>query len=192
NFFTIRDVLKHYAPEVLRYFIIASHYRSPLNYSSEALDNARASLERFYAALTGLDPAEVTEPDDAAVYEARFVAAMDDDFNTPEALAVLFEVTREINRLVKSESLALASRYGVLLRRLGGVLGLLQQDANTFRQAGVGDADFVARVERVVAAIAEARKAKDFATSDRLRDELKAKGVVVEFSRDGIKWRKAD
>ncbi len=192
NFFTIRDVLKHYAPEVLRYFIIASHYRSPLNYSSEALDNARASLERFYATLGSLSLAGASEPSDAAAYEARFAAAMNDDFNTPEALAVLFEITREVNRLVKAENPQAAAQYGVLLRRLGGVLGLLQQDPDAFRQAGAGDDDFVAGVQQVIAAIAAARQQKDFATSDRLRDELKARGVVVEFSREGIKWRRAD
>lgn len=191
NFFTIRDVLTHYPAEVLRYFIIASHYRSPLNYSSEALDNARASLERFYTTLTGLDFSTVTEPDNAAEYDARFGAAMDDDFNTPEALALLFEIAREVNRL-KVEQPQVAARYGALLKRLGGALGLLQQDATAFRQAGAGDADFVAEVEAVIAAITEARKARDFARSDSLRDELKVKGVIVEFAREGIKWRRAD
>ncbi|MDI1303156.1 MAG: cysteine--tRNA ligase [bacterium] len=191
NFFTIRDVLRHYPAEVLRYFIIASHYRSPLNYSSEALDNARASLERFYTTLSGLDFSHAAEVGNAADYETRFTAAMNDDFNTPEALAVLFEIAREVNRL-KVEQPQVAAQYGALLKRLGGVLGLLQQDATAFRQAGAGDADFVAAVEAVIAAIAEARKAKDFARSDSLRDELKDKGVVVEFTREGIKWRKAD
>ena len=192
NFFTIREVLKHYQPEVLRYFIIASHYRSPLNYSSEALDNAKASLERFYATLNGLGLENVSEPAAAPEFRARFAAAMDDDFNTPEALAVLFEIAREVNRLGKAGKPEEAARYGVLLKRLGGVLGLLQQNPDTFRQAGAGDAGFVAEVEAVIAAITEARKNKDFAQSDLLRDQLKARGVVVEFSREGIKWRKAD
>ncbi|MGB4344187.1 MAG: cysteine--tRNA ligase [Moraxellaceae bacterium] len=192
NFFTIRDVLKHYQPEVLRYFIIASHYRSPLNYSEDALDNARSSLERFYGSLNGLMLEGASEPEAAAEFRSRFAAAMDDDFNTPEALAVLFEIAREVNRLGKAEKPQEAARYGILLKRLGGVLGLLQQDPDTFRQAGAGDADFVAEVETVIAAITEARKNKDFAQSDLLRDQLKASGVVVEFSREGIKWRKAD
>ncbi len=192
NFFTIRDVLKHYSAEVLRYFIIASHYRSPLNYSSEALDNARSSLERFYTALSALDLAGVAEPANAADHEARFTSAMNDDFNTPEALAVLFELVREVNRLEKAGHRKEASAHAVLLRRLGGVLGLLQQDPESFRQGGAGDAGFVAEVERVIADIAAARQAKDFARSDSLRDALKEKGVVVEFSREGIKWRKAD
>ncbi len=192
NFFTIRDVLKLYQPEVLRYFIIASHYRSPLNYSDDALNNAKASLERFYATLNGLMLDGTAEPETAADFEARFTTAMNDDFNTPEALAVLFDIAREINRLVKAEKREEAAKFGVLLRRLGGVLGLLQQDPDTFRQGGTTDAGFMAEVEAVIAAISEARKNKDFAKSDLLRDQLKAQGVIVEFSREGIKWRKAD
>ena len=192
NFFTIRDVLKLYQPEVLRYFIIASHYRSPLNYSDDALNNAKASLERFYATLNGLKLDGTAEPEAATDFEARFTSAMNDDFNTPEALAVLFDIAREINRLVKAEKLEEAAKFGVLLRRLGGVLGLLQQDPDTFRQGGTIDAGFMAEVEAVIAAISEARKNKDFAQSDLLRDQLKAQGVIVEFSREGIKWRKAD
>ncbi|MGH8493523.1 MAG: cysteine--tRNA ligase [Moraxellaceae bacterium] len=192
NFFTIRDVLKHYTPEVLRYFISASHYRSPLNYSSEALDNAKASLDRFYTALAGLDLAGVAEPANAAEFDLRFTAAMNDDFNTPEAMAVLFEIVREVNRAEKAGSRAEAAQYAVLLKRLAGVLGLLQQDPDAFRQGGAGAEGQVAEIEAVIAEITEARKAKDFARSDALRDALKEKGVVVEFTREGIKWRKAD
>jgi len=192
NFFTIRDVLKHYQPEVLRYFIIASHYRRPLNYSSEALDNARVSLERFYTALTGYDLSAGDEPAGAAGFETRFAAAMNDDFNTPEALSVLFELAREVNRFDKAGNRGDAARHAVLLKRLGGVLGLLQQSPDAFRQGGAADAGFVTDVEAVIAEIGEARQAKDFARSDALRESLKAKGVIVEFSREGIKWRKAD
>jgi cysteinyl-tRNA synthetase len=191
NFFTIRDVLQHYAPEVLRYFIVASHYRSPLNYSSEALDNAKASLERFYATLAGFELAGATEPDNAADYRARFTAAMDDDFNTPEALAVLFEIAREANRLEKAGQKGEGARFARLLKQLGGLLGLLQQDPDRFRQ-GAADDDLVSEVEAVIAEIATARAARDFARSDELREQLKARGVVVEFSREGIKWRQAD
>jgi cysteinyl-tRNA synthetase len=191
NFFTIRDVLKHYAPEVLRYFIVASHYRSPLNYSSEALDNAKASLERFYATLAGFDLAGVAEPDNAADYRARFAAAMDDDFNTPEALAVLFEIAREANRLEKAGQKGEGARFALLLKQLGGLLGLLQQDPDRFRQ-GPADDRLVAEVEAVIAEIAAARAARDYARSDVLREQLKARGIVVEFSREGIKWRQAD
>jgi cysteinyl-tRNA synthetase len=192
NFFTIRDVLKHYQAEVLRYFIIASHYRSPLNYSSEALDNAKTSLERFYTALTGHDLSTAAEPANAAEFETRFTTAMDDDFNTPEALAVLFDLVREVNRLDKAGNRAGAAQYAALLKRLGGVLGLLQQSPDAFRQGGTADASLVTEVEAAIAEITEARKAKDFAKSDALRDALKEKGVIVEFTREGIKWRKAD
>jgi cysteinyl-tRNA synthetase len=190
NFFTIRDVLKHYPAEVLRYFIIASHYRSPLNYSSEALDNAKTSLARFYTALSGLDVEGVTRPTNANEFESRFMAAMDDDFNTPEAIAVLFELVREVNRAEKAGNRAEATQYASLLKKLGGLLGLLQQNPDAFRQGGTGDDALVAEVEAVIAEITEARKAKDFARSDALRDALKAKGVAVEFTREGIKWRK--
>jgi cysteinyl-tRNA synthetase len=192
NFFTIREVLQRYQPEVLRYFITVSHYRSPLNYSDEALDNARAALGSFYTTLSSLSLDGVGEPATAGQYEVRFRAAMDDDFNTPEALAVLFEITREANRLAKAEKAAEAGEYGNLLKRLGGILGILQDDPAAFRQGGAGDADALAAIESVIAAIADARKARDFATSDRLREELKAQGVVVEFGREGIKWRKAE
>jgi cysteinyl-tRNA synthetase len=192
NFFTIRDVLKVYQPEVVRYFITASHYRSPLNYSNEALDHARASLNGFYATLDGMKLAEVGEPATAGEYEARFRAAMDDDFNTPEVLAILFELAREANRLVKAEKPLEAAEYGNLLKRIGGIIGILQDDPAAFRQGGAGDADETAAIEQVIAAIAQARQQKDFATSDRLRDELKARGVVVEFSREGIKWRRGE
>jgi len=190
NFFTIREVLRQYQPEVLRYFITSSQYRSPLNYSEEALDNARAALGSFYTTLSSLSLDGVGEPAAAGQYEVRFRAAMDDDFNTPEALAVLFEIAREANRLAKSGRTVEAGEHGNLLKRLGSILGILQDDPAAFRQGGAGDADAVAAIEAVIAAIADARKAKDFATSDRLRDELKAQGVVVEFGRDGIKWRK--
>lgn len=192
NFFTIRDVLKHYPAEVLRYFIIASHYRSPLNYSSEALDNAKTSLERFYTALSGLDVSTADLPESAAEFEQRFAAAMNDDFNTPEAMAVLFEIVREVNRAEKAGNRTEAAQYARLLKQLGAVLGLLQQNPDTFRQGGAGDEGAIAEIEAVIADISEARKAKDFARSDALRDALKEKGIVVEFTREGIKWRKAD
>ncbi|MDZ4298937.1 MAG: cysteine--tRNA ligase [Moraxellaceae bacterium] len=192
NFFTIREVLKTYHPEVLRFFIAASHYRSPLNYSDAALDQSRQALERFYATLGALVNAADGEPADAASYETRFAAAMNDDFNTPEALAVLYELVREANRCDKAGDAVGAHQYANLLKRLGGLLGLLQHDANSFRQAGAGDADFVAQVEAIVADITQARAAKDYQRSDELRAKLSEMGVAVEFSREGIRWRKAD
>lgn len=192
NFFTIREVLKRYHPEVLRFFIAASHYRSPLNYSDAALDQSRQALERFYATLGALVLPVDGEPADAASFETRFADAMNDDFNTPEALAVLYELVREANRCDKAGDAVGAHQYANLLKRLGGLLGLLQHDANSFRQAGAGDADFVAQVEAIVADITQARAAKDYQRSDELRAKLSEMGVAVEFSREGIRWRKAD
>lgn len=191
NFFTIRDVLKHYQPEVLRYFIIASHYRSHLNYSDEALSSAKSALERLYTSLQGLQ-LDGSEPSDASVYEGRFAVAMNDDFNTPEAMSVLFDLSREVNRRVKAEQTAEAQSYAVLLKRMAGYLGLLQQNPDTFRQAGLSDDVDVKAIESVIAEIKVARAEKNFAESDRLRDQLKVQGIVVEFSREGITWRKAD
>ncbi|MES3041334.1 MAG: cysteine--tRNA ligase [Pseudomonadota bacterium] len=192
NFFTIREVLKQYHPEVLRYFIAASHYRSPLNYSDAALDQARQALERFYTTLGAFARADAGEPASVSDYEARFAAAMNDDFNTPEALAVLYELVREANRCDKAADAAGAAQFANLLKRLGAVLGLLQHEPEAFRQAGTGDADFVASVEALVAEITAVRQAKNFQRSDEIRAQLQGMGVAVEFSREGVRWRKAD
>lgn len=192
NFFTIRDVLALYHPEVLRYFIVASHYRSALHYSDFALDKAREVLDRFYATLGAFLDINTGEPANSADYEQRFALAMNDDFNTPEALVVLHELVREANRCDKAADANAASQYVNLLKRLGAVLGLLQCEPESFRQAGSGDADFVVQVEALVADIASARQIKDFARSDELRAQLTSMGITVEFSREGIRWRKAD
>lgn len=192
NFFTIREVLKDYHPEVLRFFIVASHYRSPLNYSDAALDQAKIALERFYTTLGAFADSSQGEPVSAPDYEQRFAAAMNDDFNTPEALAVLYELVRESNRCDKAGEAVGASQYANLLKRLGAVLGLLQHDPETFRQTGAGDEGFVAQVEALVKEIRQVRAAKDYARSDAIRAELAEMGVAVEFSREGVRWRKAD
>jgi cysteinyl-tRNA synthetase len=133
NFFTVREVLQRYQPEVVRLFILASHYRGPLNYADENLDHAKASLNRLYTALRGLPILDV--PIDEG-WRARFEQAMDDDFNTPEALGVLFELAREINRLRDENDEAAAERLGASLRQLGGLLGILQTDPDEFLQSG--------------------------------------------------------
>ncbi len=197
NFFTVREVLERYDPEVVRFFIVASHYRSPLNYSSEQLDNARAALERFYIALRDLPPetedgreGDVGTGGDA---EARFRAAMDDDFNTPEALEVLFDLARRINRARQAGETALAIGMGRELRRLGGVLGLLQRRPDDFLQGrskagggGLAEAEIEALIERRN----EARRNRDWTEADRLRDELEAQGIVLEDSPAGTTWRR--
>ncbi|MFC3285209.1 cysteine--tRNA ligase [Litchfieldella rifensis] len=185
NFFTIRDVLEVHDPEVVRYLLVASHYRSPINYAPDSLDEARKSLERFYTALEGVTPAE---GDVETRFDERFTAAMDDDFNTPEALAVLFDLVRELNR-AKKEAPERAPALAFELQRLGGVLGLFTQEPSTFLKAGaealpISEAEIEARIEERAAA----KKAKDFVTADRIRDELASLGIVLKDSREGTSW----
>ncbi len=188
NFFTIRDVLQKYDPEVVRYFILASHYRSPLNYSDQHLDGAKAALTGLYTTLRGLVLPVADEG--LGDYAARFYAAMDDDFATPEAMAVLFDLAREVNRLRGSDERA-AAQHGALLRHLAGLLGLLQREPQAFLQGGAGGGLADAEIERLISERLEARKRKDWAASDRIRDELKAQGVVLEDGAGGTTWRRA-
>ena len=193
NFFTVREVLAHYDPEVVRYFIVASHYRSPLNYSTTQLDNARAALERFYIALRDLPPAA---DGDGPVgdYETRFRAAMDDDFNTPEALEVLFDLARTINRARQSGQDDEARALGGELRRLAGILGLLQREPDSFLKRGhtaTEDGLTEEAIEALIARRNAAREQRDWAEADRLRAELEAQGVVLEDSAAGTSWRRA-
>jgi cysteinyl-tRNA synthetase len=184
NFFTIREVLEKYDAEVVRFFILRAHYRSPLNYSDVHLDDAKAALTRLYTSLKNAAPA-ATEVDWSAPLPARFKAVMDDDFNTPEALAVLFDLAADVN---KSRDPVQAG----LLKTLGGVLGLLQRDPEAFLQAGPASEDGYSP-ERIQALIDErlaARKSKDFKRSDAIRDELKAAGIVLEDGPQGTTWRR--
>ncbi|MFC1747999.1 cysteine--tRNA ligase [Pseudomonadota bacterium] len=189
NFFTLREVLKEYAPEVMRYFILASHYRSPLNYSDQNLDSAKGALERFYNALRGVDAIEVTDGGD---YETRFRKAMDDDFNTVEALAVLFDIANQLNRAKAENDVELAAHLAGVLRYLGGVLGLLQDDADAFMkggaaaESGLSDADIDVLIEQR----ATAKKEKNWAEADRVRDELQAHNIVLEDGAGGTTWRR--
>ncbi len=186
NFFTVREVLKQYDPEVVRYFILASHYRSPLDYSLESLEQAKAALTRLYIALKGIPVAAQGNGGD---YQARFFAAMDDDFNTAAALSVLFDLARDINRLRETEP-AEAARYGATLRRLGGILGLLQRDPQEFLKAGEKTGLSEAQINALIAQRTAARKAKNWAESDRIREELARQGVVLEDGPAGTTWRR--
>ncbi len=181
NFFTIRDVLKEYDAETVRFFVVRSHYRSPLNYSDMHLDDARAALKRLYTALSLVAPAEVAidwkEP-----HAARFQAAMDEDFGTPEAVAVLFDLAGEVNRNKSAQTAG-------LLKALGGCLGLLQGDPQAFLQAGAGFDE--AAIQSQIAARAAAKAAKNFAEADRIRKELLEQGIVLKDSPTGTTWEAA-
>jgi cysteinyl-tRNA synthetase len=181
NFFTIRDVLKTFDAETVRFFVVRSHYRSPLNYSDVHLNDAKGALKRLYTALQAVPPAAVTI-DWADPMAARFKAAMDEDFGTPDAVAVLFELASEVNR---SQS---AERAG-LLKALGGLLGLLQTDPTTYLQSGAGLDD--AAIQAQIQARADAKKAKNFAEADRIRNELLAQGIVLKDSATGTTWEAA-
>ncbi|PYB85595.1 cysteine--tRNA ligase [Pseudomonas fulva] len=188
NFFTIRDVLEKYHPEVVRYLLVASHYRSAINYSEDSLRDAKGALERFYHALRGLPRVPASGGD---AFVERFTAAMNDDFGTPEACAVLFDLVREINRLRESDVSAAAGLAG-RLRELGDVLGVLQLEADDFLRAGAEGKVDAAQVEDLIQARLQARADKNWGESDRIRDQLTAMGVVLEDSKGGTTWRLAD
>lgn len=188
NFFTIREVLEKYHPEVVRYLLVSSHYRSPINYSEDSLREAKGALERFYNGLKGLPEAAVHGGE---AFEERFVAAMDDDFNTPEACAVLFEMVREVNRLREIDVQA-AAGLAARLKALAGLLGVLQLEPDAFLQAGAEGKVDAAAVEALIAARLQARVEKNWAESDRIRDQLTAMGVVLEDGKGGTTWRLAE
>ncbi len=182
NFFTIREVLKVYHPEVIRYFLLSSHYRSPVNYSEENLNNAKASVARLYSALEGLDLDSVPAQD--CSYEADFMAVMNDDFNTPKAIAVLFELAKEVN---KTKDTALAA----LLVKLANQIGLLEMDAETFFKSQPSDSDLSdTDIESLIAERKEARAQKNFARSDEIRDQLAEQGIELLDSAEGTTWRR--
>ena len=191
NFFTVREVLQRYQPEEVRYFILSSHYRKPLNYSDVNLDKARGALQRLYTALRDCNPVDGADIDPA--YEARFQAAMNDDFNTPEALAVLFDLTRAMNK-AREQGLSEAPVLAGTLKLLAGRLGLLQSDPETYLRSqhggereGSGDAD----IEALIAQREQARADKNWAEADRVRDALTRLGVVLEDGAEGTHWRRS-
>ena len=186
NYFTLRYMLERYDAEALRYFFLTAHYRSLLDYSTDNLDLARAALERLYTALRGCELVELSEDDS---YVQAFKEAMNDDFNTPGALAVLFELAREINK-AKGENPEEANRLASRLKQLAGVLGLLEQDPEAFLQGGA-DNDEVAEIEALIKQRNEARATKDWAKADEARDKLTQMGIVLEDSANGTTWRKA-
>ncbi len=180
NFFTIREILEKYHPETVRFFLLSSQYRSSINYSEDSLKEAQVKLDRFYNALAQVDayvPAATNND-----YSERFHGAMDDDFNTPEAIGVLFDLVREVNKAEGEKKFAL----GAQLRELGAILGCLQLPPEEFLQSG-GDVD-VEYVEAMIQKRIDAKKAKDFATADGVRDELLAQGITLRDGPEGTSW----
>jgi cysteinyl-tRNA synthetase len=180
NFFTIRDVLKKYDAEVVRFFILRAHYRSPLNYSDKHLDDAKQALSRLYTALRGAEV--VAKVDQSAASYQAFKDAMNDDFNTPEALAVLFELANAFN---KNKDVPVAQQ----LKGLANILGLLERNSEVFMQAGATEDIDASAIEAKIAARAEAKKTKNFVEADRIRQELLSQGVVLEDTAQGTIWR---
>jgi cysteinyl-tRNA synthetase len=189
NFFTVREVLARYRPETVRFFILSSHYRSPLNYSEENLDEAHAALGRLYTAIRGVERLPEVLGGEAAPFVQRFEAAMQDDFNTPLAVSVLFELVREINRQ-KSLDAHYAGRLVAMLLRLAEVIGLLKEDPEDFFKGTVSQALDEQSIEQAIQQRLLARKEKNWAESDRIRDELKGQGVILEDSAQGTAWRR--
>jgi cysteinyl-tRNA synthetase len=187
NFFTVREILKHYQGEEIRYFVLASHYRSPLNFSDQLLDSARAALTRLYNSLRGIEAASDAAAEDE--YTPRFEKAMNDDFNTPEAIAVLFDLANHVNRARDQGNVAEASRLAAVLKKLANVLGLLESDPDTYLQGGAGAGDNK-KIEALIQQRLDARAGKNWAEADRIRDELHAMGVELEDKDGKTIWRK--
>lgn len=194
NFFTIREILDKYHPEVVRFLLISSHYRSAINYSEESLQTAKGALDRFYTALKGFDhirPRPLAELDNSEPAVGAFVQAMEDDFNTPEAIAAMFELTRELNAAVKQGQQQRAEELALVLKSLGSSLGILELGADSFLQAGAasGGLDNSA-IEALIAARQQAKDNRDYQRADEIRTELSEQGIVLEDSRDGTTWRR--
>lgn len=180
NFFTIREILEKYHPETVRFFLLSSHYRSSINYSEDSLKEAQVKLDRFYNALSLVESYAPAATDNE--FGTRFYAAMDDDFNTPEAIGVLFDLVRELNKADGDKKSALGSQ----LRELAGVLGCLQLPPEEFLQSGGSvDSEYV---EMMIQKRIDAKKAKDFAVADGVRDELLAQGIVLRDGPEGTSW----
>ncbi|MEN3978046.1 cysteine--tRNA ligase [Acinetobacter sp. CWB-B33] len=197
NFFTIRDVMEKFHPEVIRYFIVSSHYRSPVNFSDFALKEAKNALTRFYHSFKAYQQAygdKTIDTLEEALVE-RFNAAMRDDFNTSEAIAVLFEINKALNSAVKEEQAEQAAVYYATLRHLTNILGLVQHNVEDFLKSDIGQEALSlteAQIEDLIQQRKDAKKAKEFAKADEIRQSLLDQGVVLEDTRQGTIWRRAD
>ncbi len=190
NFFTIRDVLKTHKAEAIRYFMLTSHYRSPLNYSTEQLDNANTALDRLYTALRDIP---IAEPLTNSDYEARFHRAMKDDFNTPEALAVLFELVRESNRLQQRKNKATAAPTAALLKKLAQQLGLLESNPEDwFKTSSHTDTNELsdAVIDTLIEKRTTAKRNKQWQEADKIRSQLQQNGIILEDTADGSYWKR--
>jgi cysteinyl-tRNA synthetase len=188
NFFVIRDVLAQYDPEVVRFFILRAHYRSPVNYSDSTLTEAKQGLERFYNALSGIE--DIPTYGKPSTWRTRFVEAMNDDFNTPEAIAVMFELSTELNKAKDSGNIDQQRDLARELKQLGAMLGLLQRDPKDVLQGVAGEVD-AAGVESLIQERIAAKQNKDFARADQIRQDLLANGIVLEDKPGGQTiWRK--
>ena len=187
NFFTVREVLKKYDAQVVRHLLIASHYRSPINYSEASLQQSSAALERLYIGLQGVDIVSAKSLTNSR-FEKAFLKAMDDDFNTAEAFGVLFDLVKELNK-EKAAGSELAGQLGALLVKLGAILGVLQQSPEEFLQGSLGSEVDAGEVEGLIMARKQARADKDWAKADEIRDKLAELRVVVEDGADGSSWR---
>ena len=187
NFFTVREILEVYDAEVVRHLLIASHYRSPINYSEQSLQQSTSVLERFYNCLKDLDIASAKSLTNSR-FEKGFFAAMDDDFNTPEAFSVLFEMVKEINKSKETDT-GLANQLGALLVRLANLLGILQSTPEEFLRSNIAVEVDEQEIDQLIAARKQARADKDWARADEIRDQLAAMKVVVEDGADGSGWR---
>ncbi|MBE0484607.1 cysteine--tRNA ligase [Marinobacter sp.] len=190
NFFTIRQILETYPAEVVRYFLVSSHYRSQVDYSEDSLAEAGRTLTKLYHALRGITPAKNSDVAETE-HDRRFAEVMDDDFNTAGAIAVLHAIANDINHHRREGREDRAAQSAAVLVRLGGVLGLLQQNPEAFFQADTGGELSADDIEAMIQARAAARKAKNFAEGDRIRDELLEKGIILDDSREGTTWRRA-
>ena len=190
NFFSIKTVLTHYHPEVLRFFLISGHYRSEINYSDENLEHAKAAIDRLYMALRGLAPSTIM-PEDAEAYLEKFIQAMDNDFNTPEAIAVLFSLAKEINKHRASGANNDAMKYANLLRKLAKILGLLQYNTEKYfiDDEQIDGQYSKNEIEALIAKRLSAKKQKDWATADQIRTQLLQQGIVLEDSATETLWR---
>lgn len=186
NFFTVREILANYQPEVVRFFILRAHYRSPLNYSDSHLEDAKHALDRLYTALKGNIITNKPKLDWNNIHAQRFMGAMNDDFNTPEAIAVLFDLANETNKKSLKQG-------ADLLKGLGGILGLLQQDPQQYFQddASLGDSAYTSeQIEDLIQERVTARKEGDYARADQIRKDLFNAGVVLEDNPQGTGWRR--